>query len=322
MSGANACWVLTPGKAGMRSQALGLAEEVGLPIVEKRVHVRDAWASLPGGLLPMPLAALHPESDPLEPPWPQLVVACGRRSIDPALAVKRLSGGHARAAYVQNPERGRAKFDLVAAMPHDRVRGENVVVGQTALHRVTDARLAAAANEWRAHLVHDDAPLLGVLLGGDNGGYRLTAEITAGLVRVLYTAAAKHGMRALVTPSRRTPNAAKETLAAALAAGALGTIWNEAGPNPYLGILALADRLIVTGESISMISEALATGRPVHVMPLQGHGRRHDRFLRGIVEDGLVSLIADDDLDWRFRGRAPVRATVEPGARLRAMLRL
>src|SRR4051794_26623711 len=105
-------WVLTTGKAGMRSQALGLAEAVGLAIEEKRIAVGAPWSWLPGGLLPMPLSALASTSDRLEPPWPRLVVACGRRSIDAALAVRRLSGGRTLAAYVQNPEWGLRKFDL------------------------------------------------------------------------------------------------------------------------------------------------------------------------------------------------------------------
>ena len=100
----------------MRSQALGLAEAVGLPIVEKRSFLRAPWSWLPGGLMPTPLAALDPSGDRLEPPWPRLVVCCGRRSIGPALAVKRLSGGRTLAAYVQNPELARSKFDLVAAL--------------------------------------------------------------------------------------------------------------------------------------------------------------------------------------------------------------
>ena len=131
------CWVLTTGEAGMRSQALGLAEAVGLPIEEKRIVVRAPWSWLPGGIVPTPLSALDPSGDRLAPPWPRLVVGCGRRSIGVALSVKRLSGGSTLAAYVQNPEWARAKFDLVVAMPHDGVTGPNVVTVPTALHRVT-----------------------------------------------------------------------------------------------------------------------------------------------------------------------------------------
>lgn len=313
--------MLTPGEAGMRSQALGLAEAVGLPVTEKRIVIGPPWPWLPGGLLPMPLSALDPTSDPLSPPWPRLVVACGRRSIGPALAVKRQSRGRTLAVYVQNPEMARAKFDLVAAMPHDDVRGANVVTVRTALHPITQQRLTAARDEWRTRLAPDGAPLLGVLVGGDNSSYRLSAAVAARLVRILRSAAG-HGLKPVVTPSRRTGEDTKHMLANALAGGALGSMWDETGPNPYIGILALADRLIVTGESISMISEALATGRPVHVLPLEGHGRRHDQFLREIVEKRLVSPVEGDDLDWSFAGQPPIEATAEPARRVRAMLGL
>jgi uncharacterized protein len=314
------CWVLTTGEAGMRSQALGLAEAVGLPIEEKRIVVRRPWASLPGGLLPMPLSALDPSGDQLLPPWPRLIVGCGRRSIGAALAVKRLSRGRTFAAYVQNPEFARAKFDLVAAMPHDRVQGPNVVEVPTALHRVTPERLAEARADWRSRLCADGRPLLGVLVGGNNGNYRLTKSIVKRLIRVLRKAHAEHGMRAVVTPSRRTSDTAKEAIRAALAAEPIGTLWDETGDNPYFGILALADRLIVTAESISMVSEALATGRPAHVLRLHGQGARHEAFLERIIAEGLVSPIRRDDLDWSFVGRRPIYPAAEPAQRIREML--
>ncbi len=304
----------------MRSQALGLAEAVGLPIVEKHIVVRRPWRWLPGGFPPVPLSALDPQGDRLAPPWPRLVVTCGRRSIGLALAIKRRSGGRTITAYVQNPELGRRGFDLVAAMPHDGVTGPNVVTVRTALHPITQARLAAARDEWKASLKRDDRPLLGVLVGGNNSSYRLTAAVTERLARILRTARTGHGMTAVVTPSRRTGESAKRILAQALESGALGTMWDEAGRNPYVGILALADRLIVTGESISMISEALATGSPVHVLRLEGNGRRHDRFLREIINARLVSPIERDDLDWDFAGVAPIDASAEPAARIRALL--
>lgn len=322
MSADDVCWVLTPGEAGMRSQALGLAEAVGLPIVEKRIAVRPPWTWLPGGVAPMPLSAFDANSDPLAPPWPRLLIACGRRSIGAALAVKRRSGGRTLAVYVQNPERAVAKFDLVVAMPHDGVAGANVVSVETALHPVTREGLDAARDEWRPRLAPDGARLIGVLIGGDNGGYRFSAAVLARLVSVLGAAHATHGLLTAATPSRRTGEDAKRMLAKALAGGSLGTIWDEQGPNPYLGILALSERLIVTAESISMISEALATGRPVHVLPLEGHGRRHDRFLREIVDKRMVSLIEGDDLDWSFPGHAPIHSATEPAARIRAMLSL
>lgn len=322
MATTDVTWVLTTGEAGMRSQALGLAEAVGLPIEEKRIVLSRAWYWLPGGLFPMPLSALHSRSDRLAPPWPTLVVGCGRRSIDAALAIRRVTRGRTLATYVQNPEWGLRKFDLVAALPHDGVAGPNVVTVATALHGVTAEKLAAANAVWRERLAPDGSPLIGVLLGGDNGSYRLTDEIAAQLVGILRGAHHRHGLRAAITPSRRTADETKRIIADSLSGQAWGWLWDEAGDNPYLGILATAERLIVTGESISMISEALATGRPVHVLPLAGQGKRHDAFLTRIIAQGLVSLIEGDELDWSFRGQPPIIATAEPARRIRKMLGL
>ena len=315
-------WVLTTGEAGMRSQALGLAEAVGLPIEEKRIAPKRAWSWLPAGFLPMPLTALHPEGARLAPPWPRLVVGCGRRSIGAVLAVKRAARGASFAAYVQNPEWGREKFDLVAAMPHDGVKGLNVVTVPTALNVVTREKLAAAREQWRARIATTGQPVLGVLVGGDNSGYRLSAATTARLIRILKESHASKGFLAAITPSRRTPEATKAMIANALAAEKFGWLWDETGENPYFGILALADRLIVTSESISMISEALVTGRPVHVLPLEGQGRRHQDFLARMIGEKFVSAIVGDHLDWTFAGRGPIDSTAEPARRIREMLGL
>lgn len=313
---------MTTGEAGMRSQALGLAEAVGLPIEEKRIAPSKAWSWLPAGFLPIPISALNSTDGPIAPPWPRLVVGCGRRSIGAVLAVKRASGGATFAAYVQNPEWGRGQFDLVAALPHDGVEGPNVATVPTALNVVTHQRLAAARDQWRGRLAPTGQPVLGALVGGDNGGYRLSAPIAARLVRILKKAHAGHGLFTAITPSRRTADATKALIANALSAENFGRMWDGGGENPYFGILALADRLIVTGESISMISEALVTGRPVHVLPLEGQGKRHDAFLTRIAGDGFVSLIDGDDLDWAFAGRGPIDSTAEPARRIRLALGL
>jgi mitochondrial fission protein ELM1 len=315
------CWVLTTGEAGMRTQALGLAEAVGLPLIEKRITLRAPWTWLPGAV-PLPLSVFGAAGNRLAPPWPRLVVSCGRRSVGAALAVKRASGGRTLAVHVQNPKSALSKFDLVVAMEHDGVGGPNVVAIRTALHNLTPERLAEAGRTWTTRLKPDGRPFLGALIGGDSARYRFTPEITAQLLRVLRNAAERHGMRVVVTPSRRTGAATRNALAELFTEGTPGLLWDGAGDNPYAGILALADRLVVTSESVSMISEALAAGVPVHVLPLEGHGQRHAAFLAKIADAGLIARIEGDDLDWAFAGGPPLPAPPEPAARVRAMLGL
>lgn len=315
-----ACWVLTTGEAGMRSQAVGLAEALGLPFVEKRIRLRAPASWLPGQFVPWALTALDPRHDTLSPPWPRLVISCGRRSVAAAIAVRRAAQGRTLTVHIQNPRVPSRYFDLVVAMRHDGLAGENVLTIDTALHRVSRENLDAAATEWRRQLKPDGAPLLGVLLGGRNQHYSWTPAQIERLAAILHSAHSQRGMRVFVTPSRRTEAHVVADLAARFAGQPWFAIWDETEPNPYFGLLALADRLVVTSDSVSMISECLATGRPVHVLPLAGRGRRHEAFVEGLAAKPLLSVVDRDDLDWQWSGAVAADATPQVAERVSRLL--
>src|SRR5204863_510214 len=128
-------WVLHDGKAGMASQALGLAEATGFSFVEKRLSVRRPWAWLPPQLWLAPLRAANEGEVRLAPPWPDLVIGCGRHSAMPALAIRRASGGRTFAAQVQDPRVGRGGFALLFVPEHDRFRVPRGVVTRCAIDR-------------------------------------------------------------------------------------------------------------------------------------------------------------------------------------------
>src|SRR5436190_9270628 len=143
-------WVLHDGKAGMASQALGLAEASSFPFLERPLTVRRPWAWLPLQAWLAPLRAATDRGLPLTPPWPDLVIGCGRNTAMPALAIKRASGGRTIAAQVQDPGVGRSEFDMMFVPEHDRRGGSNVFVTEGAVHRVTPARLAAERRRFPA----------------------------------------------------------------------------------------------------------------------------------------------------------------------------
>ncbi|MGH7087939.1 MAG: mitochondrial fission ELM1 family protein, partial [Stellaceae bacterium] len=190
-------WVLHDGKAGMASQALGLAEATGFPFIEQRLSIRPPWVWLPPALWLRPLAAPGPGGVRLVPPWPDLVIGCGRNTVKPALAIRRASGGHAVAAQIQDPGTGRDTFDLAIVPEHDQLHGPTVVVTRGAVHRVTDARLAAERARF-PKLAAMPRPILAVLIGGSNKAYRLTLARLGEIAQTLAAVLRERGGSALV----------------------------------------------------------------------------------------------------------------------------
>jgi mitochondrial fission protein ELM1 len=313
------CWVLTTGETGMRSQVIGLAEATGLSFAEKRIRLRAPWSWLPGNLCPLPLAGLDPAHDLLRPPWPRLLISCGRRSTAASIAVRKRSRGATMTVHIQDPQASPSAFDLVIPMRHDGLTGPNVFPVDTALHHISSDALTTGRQAWQGCLKPDNRQLLGVVLGGANRHYRFDADTVADLMALIRNARARD-WSVVVTPSRRTEPAVIAALKREFGDQDWFNLWDGSGDNPYVGILALADRLIVTGESVSMVSEALATGHPVHILPLAGRGRRHGLFIANLADREMVSLISGGELDWDWQGCQPVDSTPLAAEQIRQRL--
>jgi len=308
-------WVLHDGKAGMASQALGLAEATGFPFIEKRLGIRFPWVCLPPQLWFLPLRAAGDSGASLRPPWPDLVIACGRNTAMPALAIRRAGGGHIVAAQIQNPGIGRAEFDLLVVPEHDRLRGPRVIVTRGAVHRITQARLAAERYRFPA-LATMPRPILSVLIGGTNRAYRLTLRRVGEIAEALAGILRSCGGSVLVTQSRRT-GAAGLTLLRARLEGLSTSIWDGSGENPYFAYLALADAVLVTADSVSMISEAAATGKPVHILDLDGGNAKFARFHEAMRAAGITRPFSGRIESWSY---SVPDDTARAGATLRALV--
>ena len=204
-------------------------------------------------------------------PGRDLVIATGRQSVAPALAVKRATRGRAFLVQIQNPRIAPRHFDLVITPRHDRLAGDNVLTTLGALHGVT---LGAGLDREAAHLAPRLAdlprPRVAVLIGGTNDVFRLSPTLMGRPGGSSFSDLCRRdGAGLMVTPSRRTGEDNLKILQARLA-GLQAEIWDGSGPNPYFGYLGLADHVVVTGDSVNMVSEAAATGVPVHVRATGG----------------------------------------------------
>ena len=305
-------WVLHDGKIGMANQAVGLAEAVGYPFAEKRLAIRAPWRHLTPSLWLNPLAALGAQGDRLAPPWPDLLIACGRLAVAPALAVKRASGARVFWVQIQDPRHARREVDLMVVPGHDPARGDNVIITLGAVHRVTPVRLAEGVERFAPLLADLPRPLVTVLVGGDNRVYRMTEARLVALADQL-AALARAGFGLAVTPSRRTGARFAQLLRDRLA-GLKAFIWDGTGPNPYFGLLGLADAVLVTADSVSMVSEAAATGKPVHVIEFEGGSGKFAAFHAGMREAGITRPFSGAIESWRY---APPDDTARAAAEIR-----
>jgi mitochondrial fission protein ELM1 len=308
-------WVLHDGKPGMASQALGLAEATGLPFVEKTLTVRFPWTYLPPRLWFSPFASVQSGTTLLSAPWPDLVIACGRNTAMPALAIRRASRGKTLAVQIQDPGIGHGEFDLFVVPEHDRLRGPRVVLTSGAVHRVTPARLAAERTRF-PDLTAMPHPILSVLIGGSNKAYQLNLRRIGEIAQALRAVLRCEGGSALVTPSRRT-GAAGVALIRERLAGLPAKVWDGFGPNPYFAFLALADAFLVTADSVSMISEAAATGKPIHIIELTGGNAKFARFHAVMQAAGITRPFTGRIQSWSYpipddteRAGSAVRALV------------
>lgn len=281
-------WIVTDGIPGVENQCLGLAAAVGLTPQIKRIKMRSPWRQLAPMLRCGMKYAFASEGDGMVPPWPDILIASGRQSILASLYVRaqsRREGGRGTfTIQIQNPRLDPALFDVVITPRHDRLTGANVISPLGSLHRVTPALLATEATKLAPRLVDLPGRKIAVLIGGSNAVYRLTPDLMRTLAAQLAALAAQ-GYGVMITTSRRTGAENLAILRHALKDAPV-FLWDGQGANPYFGMLGLAEAILVTGDSVNMVSEACSVGKPVMLLPLEGAGSEKFRRFHAAFSDG------------------------------------
>ncbi len=284
-------WALADDRAGNRSQVTGVARATGLPVEVKEVTY-GALSALPNVLLGASQFGLSAEARAaLTAPWPDIVIGAGRRTAPAVLSVKRRSRGRTKAVQIMDPGARRGGFDLICAPKHDQISGGNVVPLTAAPHGVTPSALDNAREKWREIFRGLPQPLIALIVGGSTRNRRFTIEMARDLGVMVNAAAHAAGGAVLVTTSRRSAEAATAALMDEITAPSYRYLWGDGGENPYLGFLGVADFIVVTGESVSMCSEACASGKPVHIYaPADLISDKHARLHHELFEMGAAKL--------------------------------
>lgn len=268
-------WLLIGDKPGDNAQARVVADALSWPYEVRQVFPKPEWALGKPRFVPG-LDHLDPErSAPLAAPWPDLIVTVGRRPSMAALWVQDQSGGRSRIVLLGRPKRWAERFALIIAPSQFKIPPrDNLVQLDLPLLRAEPAAVAATGEAWRQRLEGLARPLTAVLIGGETKPFRFDATVARDLLAKLARIRSRDGGMLYLSTSRRTRPDVVAALEAGLPEGSRLYRWSAdtATDNPYLALLAHADRFVVTGDSMSMMVEVASLGRPLAIFPLPlGH---------------------------------------------------
>jgi hypothetical protein len=288
-------WAVSDGRAGIQTQAVGLAEALARQyraaghVVEvqiKTVSWKGIIGRLPALMNLLPRRSLTPQSD-VQAPWPNIWIAAGRATLALSIRMKRWSGGKTYVVQIQDPRLPHHLFDLVVPPKHDRLSGDNVISICGSPHRVTPERLTSELLRFKALIDPLPGPRVAVLIGGKSKAFDLSPERAAAMAHDILEPLEQVGGSLLMTFSRRTPDKARAILTARLR-HLPGVIWDGEGDNPYFAFLGAADFVLVTEDSTNMATEAASTGKPVFILKMDGHSLKFRLFHEELAQIGAT----------------------------------
>jgi hypothetical protein len=318
-------WVLLDSRTGSVGQAKGVMAHLNpkkFEIVEKRLEY-NKLSGLPNFMRGKTLVGITPASKALiTPPFPDLILSTSRRTVPVARFIKKFRPSTKLIQLMYPGHTGLKEFALAIVPEHDRNKSQesNVFHIVGAPHRTTPETLANARAKWTDKFADLPKPLTALIIGGAIKGKEFSAENAVLLAEKILRLKKAIGGSLLITSSRRTGQKAENLIMERLKGIPAHTfLWGDTSENPYLGYLACADQIVVTGDSVSMCSEACGTGKPVfvftgrHWLP-----RKHIRFIASLYKNGYATALKACNLS--FKPKKCLNAAHDAAARIEQLI--
>ncbi|MBO6490252.1 MAG: mitochondrial fission ELM1 family protein [Pelagibacteraceae bacterium] len=289
--------LLTEGYHGMISQVEGLAKALNADFQHRIVKLKWLWNYIPPKLSPVSRLILKNEQYITENEKFDLVISCGRKSVIPSIFIKK-KNKKIFTIHIQNPKVRFNNFDLIVAPEHDELKGENIITSKGAIHYITRLEIEKA----RSYLLDkiQNEKIVSLILGGPNKYYNFSNEELTNIFREIKSSFISQGYKAIIIPSMRTPKriidlAINEFLTD-------GFVVNSVDKQAYLSSLAIANSIVVTCDSTSMISEAATSGKPIFVAHMQPkrNNYRFKRFYKLFGELGVIKNLGEKVENWTY----------------------
>ena len=306
-------WILIDDRAGSNNQARGVAAALGWNIVEKKISY-NRWANLPNLFLGAGLLGIDEASkQAVQGPFPDLVIAASRRAAPVARWIKKHSLKQTKIVQIMHPGNvGLNDFDKIFVSEHDlhKKQSANMYFITGSAHRITAETLADAKEKWQQDFAHLPRPLTAVIVGGSYKGHEFSRENAIALGQQISRYKQSQGGSILITDSRRTGSVAQNAIMQEIKdIPSYRYLWgNNDGKNPYIGFLACADDIIVTGDSVSMCCEACGAGKKVQIFCGERWlDKKHWSFINSLLQRKLAFLLGDEipaDVTWSHHNPA------------------
>ena len=272
-------WILSSGLIGCENQCLGVIERLGIETEIKKIKPSIAVSVF----APYGTPFLNPQ---VCEPWPDLVIAAGRKTIPYLKYIRRASKKKCKTIYLQDPRIDSKEFDIVWAPEHDSIEGNNVVKTITSPNRVTNELLNYHHDRWLEKLSELEGPFIGFLIGGKSKAYNFNDDECEKIIQAI-NFVINNGYTPLITLSRRSPKKLSNRIKSLLI-NEKNLFYDGKGDNPYFAILKASELLITTPDSANMISEAINVPKPVYYIDIKSNSKRFNKFINTLVNSGHI----------------------------------
>ena len=289
--------LLTQGMHGMISQAEGLARALDIEFTHHTVELNNFWKMIPPKLTPISQNAYKK----IKNKDFDLIISCGRKSVIPSIHLKNTSNRKVFNIHIQDPKVDLNHFDFVVVPEHDKIQGQNVINTKGAIHYLTENEIAENKNYLNSIIKKDDRKILALIMGGPTKYYDYSTKNINIIFKILEKVLKKHNFQLVVIPSMRTPtktiNHAKEHF------GDNHTVIMDIDKKAYLSALAIAENIVVTCDSSSMISEAALTGKPIFIANIipKKNDKRFKRLRNLFRELNITRNLGEEVENWNYQ---------------------
>ena len=289
--------LLTEGMHGMISQVEGMAKALDAEYRHKIIKLNFPWIFIPPKLTPISDLILKDKIYLNQDDAADIVISCGRKSVIPSIILKK-KNPKIFTIHIQNPKINLDNFDAIIAPEHDDLNGNNVYTSKGAIHYITESEIDRAKPYLMKNI--NSEKVVSLILGGPNKYYKFDHDQLLNIFNMIKSNFVSKGYSVVVIPSRRTP---KESIELAVSEmRSCGYVVKDVNKQAYLSAYALANYIVVTCDSTSMISESATSGKPVFVahMKTRKNNYRFKRFFKLFKEIGITRDLGEKIEPWTY----------------------